>query len=34
MDRALKIFSDSAGLYPMVRLLARASRSRPSTRFF
>ena len=34
MDRALKIFSDSAGLYPMVRLLARASRSRASTRFF
>ncbi|KAH8044653.1 hypothetical protein JL720_17006 [Aureococcus anophagefferens] len=31
---ALKIFSDSAGLYPMVRLLARPSRSRPSTRFF
>tara|TARA_B100000405_G_scaffold190702_1_gene133583 strand:- start:123 stop:227 length:105 start_codon:yes stop_codon:yes gene_type:complete len=34
MDRALKIFSDSAGLYPMVRLLARASRSRASTRVF
>ncbi|KAH8095269.1 hypothetical protein JL720_2558 [Aureococcus anophagefferens] len=34
MDRALKIFSDSAGLYPMVRLLARPSRSRPSTRVF
>ena len=27
MDRALKIFSDSAGLYPMVRRLARASLS-------